>query len=295
MGADFRDVENEVTSLYLANEFAAALRVIDTASADFATLGHRTRLVFFRACLLARTEAPDAALEALEAGITNGLWWSEAMLADADLDPCRGTRLDQIAAHARPQEPASRVLTGANPTAGVLFALHGGSYVIDEHDNPWGTATRIGWAVHCPVSSQRIGAGLATWTDLDLAVDECRTHLAEIGEVDAIGAFSLGASLALRLVTEVVRVPVIMVAPSLRPTVVASALPNLDGALIDMIVGERDPYLPRTKEALPALIEAGASVDVQTVLDLAHDFPPDFDERLRRKLDKPRHAERQQP
>lgn len=136
-----------------------------------------------------------------------------------------------------------------------------------------------------PVSSQRLGAGLATWTNLDVAVDECRKHLDEVGPIDAIGSFSLGSSLALRLISEVVRVPVFMVAPSLRPAIVAHAAPELDGAVIDIITGEHDPYLSRTIEAVVGLQAAGAEVRVEVLPHLAHDFPLDFDKRLTGLLD----------
>lgn len=277
----YRELENEIVRLHEAQDYRVALDVIDKQSARFTAVGHRCKIAFFRACLLAKSGAPDAALDVLDEGLAEGLWWSKAMLADADLDSCRGERLDEIARSAvREREPAVRFVTESNPSVGTLFALHGGGEVVAEHDDPWSPAVAAGWTVHRPVSTQRVGAGLATWTDLDDAVDECRMHLAEIGEIDGIGSFSLGASVALRLISEVVRVPAVMFAPSLRPAVVSQAASNLDGAVIKIVTGEHDQYLGRTNDAVPTLRDAGGDVRVEIVPHLAHDFPRDLDQRL---------------
>jgi predicted esterase len=135
------------------------------------------------------------------------------------------------------------------------------------------------------VSTQRVGAGLATWTNLDLAVEECRSHLATIGSIDAIGSFSLGGSLALRLITEVANAPALMIAPSLRAPVVAAAAPNADGAVIDVITGEDDPFLDLTTAGVAQLRSAGADVRVDVLAGVGHDFPPNFAQRLAGRLD----------
>jgi acetyl esterase/lipase len=171
------------------------------------------------------------------------------------------------------------------PGAGVLLALHGGGEVADGPDNPWAPAVAVGWTVYRPVSTQRSGAGLATWANLDLAVDECRTHLNDIGPIDAIGSFSLGGSLALRLIAEVCRVPALMIAPSLRASVVEAAAPKAGDGVIDIITGEHDPFLELTSDGVAQLSAAGADVRVEVFPGVAHDFPPDFAQCLTRRLD----------
>jgi hypothetical protein len=171
-----------------------------------------------------------------------GLWWSPVMLDDSDLDPCRGERLNSIIERARGQvAPPSCLVDDAGPGARVLLALHGGGECVTDHDNPWAAAASVGWTVCRPVSSQRRGAGLATWTNLDEAVEECRTHLDRIGRIDAIGSFSLGGSLALRLITEVVDVPVVMVAPSLLESVVANVARGASTARVTSSRGSMTP------------------------------------------------------
>lgn len=282
----FRELENGTTGLYEAGEYRAALDRLDAESANFTALGHRCKIEFFRACLLAKAGAPDAALDVLEAGTEQDLWWSESMLADHDLDSCRGARFDRIVGRAdRSPESPSLVVDHGRPGGGVLLVLHGGGEVADAPDNPWAPAVAVGWTVYRPVSTQRPGAGLATWTDLDLAVDECRTHLEGIGSIDAIGSFSLGGSLALRLITEAARVPVLMIAPSLRAPVVAAAAPKAAGAMIDIVTGEHDPFLDLTIAGVAQLRTAGANVGVDVLPGVAHDFPPDFARRLTSGLD----------
>ncbi|MEQ1702153.1 MAG: hypothetical protein ABMA25_18735 [Ilumatobacteraceae bacterium] len=282
----FRQLELDTTRLYETGDYRSALQRLDAESGNFPELGHRCKIAFLRACLLARAGAPDAALDVLDAATEEGLWWAESMLADHDLDSCRGERLDRITRHAElsPDAPSCFVHEGL-PGAGVLLALHGGSECVSGRDNPWAAAADAGWTVYRPVSSQRRGAGLATWTDLDVAVEECRTHLARIGTVDAIGAFSLGASLALRLITEVVNVPALMVAPSLRPLVVERAVPKVTGAVIDIIIGEHDPFLNLASRGVDQLRAAGARLRIEIVPDVAHHFPPDFEQHLTDRLD----------
>ena len=204
----FRELENDTTDLYGAGRYRAALDRLDAESDNFPAVGHRCKIVFFRACLLAQDGDPDAALDVLETALDQGVWWSESMLADHDLDACRGERLDRITQHAdRPVDSPSVLVDHGLPGGGVLLALHGGGEVVASDDNPWAAAVDAGWTVYRPVSTQRLGAGLATWTNLDVAVEECRAHIADVGSIDAIGSFSLGGSLALRLITEVASVP----------------------------------------------------------------------------------------
>jgi hypothetical protein len=281
----FRALENETTRLYEAGELRSALELLDARAGEFSATGHRCKIAFFRACLMAQLGDPDAALDVLEAALDDGLWWSAAMLADSDLDRCRGSRLDRIAAAAPDvAESPVRLVDPAEQPIGSLLALHGGGEVVVADDNPWAPALAEGWTVIRPASTQRVGAGLATWTDLDRAVDECRAHLDEIGPIDAIGSFSLGASLALRLITEIVRVPTIMIAPSLRPEVVESAAPHAAGAAIEIVTGKHDPFMGRTEHGVARLRDAGAVVHVEIVPQLGHDFPPNFDRLLSSRL-----------
>lgn len=282
----FLELENSTTRLYEAGKHVAALDLLDAVSANFPDLGHQCKIVFFRACLLADNGDAEAALNALETALGEGLWWSEPMLADPDLDPCRGERLDRIISHANPAgESPTCLVDHGKPGGGVLLALHGGGEVVRKSDNPWRPAVDAGWTVHRPVSTQRSGAGLATWTDLDKAVDECRAHLASIGPINAMGSFSLGGSLALRLITEVVSAPVLMVAPSLRAPVVAAAAPKAEGAMIDIVTGEHDPFLELTTDGVAKLQAAGADVRIEVLPGVAHDFPLDFAQLLTNRLD----------
>ena len=282
----FRELENDTTRLYEDGRYRAALDRLDAESDNFPALGHRCKIGFFRACLLAKDADPDAALEVLETALDQGLWWSESMLADHDLDSCRGERLDRIIQRADHSVDSPLVFVDHGlPGGGVLLALHGGGEVVASDDNPWAPALDAGWTVYRPVSTQRLGAGLATWSNLDVAVEECRAHLADIGSIDAIGSFSLGGSLALRLITEVVSVPALMIAPSLRAPAVVAAAPNAGGAVIDVITGEHDPFLELTIAGVAQLRTAGADVRVDVLAGVAHDFPHDFAQRLPGRLD----------
>ena len=285
MPTPFLELENSTKRLYEAGEFRAALTLLDAASATFPDEGHQCKMAFFRACLLAKDGDPEAALDGLETALDHGLWWSEPMLADPDLDACRGERLDRIIRHANPtvEAPACHVDHG-QPGSAVLLALHGGGEVVTGPGNPWAEAVDAGWTVYRPVSTQRSGAGLATWTDLDTAVDECRTHLEVIGPVNVIGSFSLGGSLTLRLITEIVSARALMIAPSLRTPVVDAAASSAHGTLIDIVTGERDPFLDLTNKGVARLRAGGADVRLEVVPGIAHDFPPDFGQRLTSRL-----------
>jgi acetyl esterase/lipase len=66
---------------------------------------------------------------------------------------------------------------------------------------------------------------------------------------------------------------------------VEQAASNVRGAVIDIVVGENDPYLSLTEQSVDDLRDAGAEVGIEVVPGLAHDFPTDFAERLTRHLD----------
>jgi hypothetical protein len=282
----FRRLEGETAVLYERREYAEALALVDELEPQLDELGHRTKAAFYRACLLARVGDVERALEVLEAGRETGLWWSARMLSDPDLDPCRGARLDAIVAAADsvvPSDPACLLTGSAQASRPLLVGLHGGGEVVTKADNPWAVAERRGWRLARPVSSQRQGAGLATWTDLDRAVTEFGDHIAR-WRPSAVGAKSLGGSLALRLAAEGLDAPILLAAPSIRTevleTVLSSRLPP-----IHIITGAADPYLASTQTAVAALREAGATVDIDIRDGVAHDFPPDFDIWLSTRLD----------
>lgn len=283
MVVSFRAVESEVLALYRAGDYRSALDRVGVATSEFTALGHRCKLTLMRACLLARTNGPDEALDELERGVQQGLWWSPRMLEDPDLDKCRGERLDAVAQQAQSEdEPAGLLTIDGGSNAPTLLALHGGGECVTAEDNPWRSASSEGWTVQRPVSGQRVGAGLATWTDLDRAVDQCTIQLREPGDVHAIGAMSIGASLALRLLTELVcTVPlVVMVAPSLRPNVVESAKELVAGSKIFIVAGSEDMFLDSTRSAALALRESGADVELEVISGIGHEFPGDFANRL---------------
>jgi len=80
----FSDTAAEVLGFYRQGRFSDALAVIARDRSQFPS--EDATFTFWEACLLSMNGQPDAALSALQGGLDRDLWWSEATLADSDLD-----------------------------------------------------------------------------------------------------------------------------------------------------------------------------------------------------------------
>ncbi|MBO2521375.1 MAG: alpha/beta hydrolase [Clostridia bacterium] len=295
--AEFQRFRSQLFALYDQKAYAEALALIDEKGGAFSDF--ESDILFWRACLAGRLGDRDGALAALRKAAERGYWYHERMLRDPDLDGIRDSeelaelqnvfleRYQRAQAEARPDR---RVWEPRGAARGLLVALHGGSGSLASEGELWRPAAEWGWRVAALQSSQVLAPGRFHWSDRGKALEEVRAHLAALGaERSAVLAgFSQGAALAIRwaLSQEVPAQGFLAVAPSFRMEQVA---PLVDGAPRGLkgyiVIGTGDWCYASAKELAAALAKAGLACFVEARDGLGHDYPPAFEESLRRGLE----------
>jgi predicted esterase len=303
----FDGVARAVVQLYGERRYSEALALARDASGRFTD--RRATTSFWIACLLSVMGEHDDAVKVLAEGIERGEWWGEGRLrGDPDLAPLQkredfGAVLE-AARHrqaATPSRPALEVLRPSTQPRGLVIALHGGAGTIESTAPQWQHATELGYAVGIPLSSQRSGSDddWRGWDDVDIATQEvadARDRLARQLRLDRERAIIAGFSQGGRRVVEWALTGAL---PDVRRFIgVASGVDHLRredvdrhlpsavrrGIRVAFVVGERDFVLKSVKRVHAALLEAGVASRLDVVPGVAHDYPPDFQFRLRALL-----------
>jgi predicted esterase len=263
-----------------------------------------------RACLHAVVGNLDGAIEVARAAIQRGWWWSEARIADPDLDPVRDhpefralmQEMAELRRRARsrvPPRPEVVIFTPDDSAArAVVIALHMYGTTAEETIPYWRTATSWGAIVAVPESGLRDAGGAPCWDDDGLAERDVRIALDEArrahpaGECPVVlGGASQGAAHAVRLaITD--RIPqcrgfigVVGAGPfsAIEASISAAAARGVRGWFIG---GEADVLVRRRQERMHAeLVTRGLECRLEIVPGLGHWYPDDFAARLGRALD----------
>ena len=281
----FADVASEVYGLYGDGRFREALGVVAEARKTY--VSEDATLTFWQACLLSAGGDADRALAVLETGIRRGLWWSGAMLADADLDSARTrggwrgllSECDRRAQQATDNRPSVSVRPStAGAAAGVLITLHGAGADPAEHAQTWETAAPGDWMVITPVGTVPWTVDRWSWPG---DASSSRAVLDQLPGLDwshpvVFGGFSQGAGVA----ASIARNPpgpltgLLLAAPAL-PAQVRDSVLTLQCPTY-FLVGDED----RGLSAVVDIADAMAAQGIPAVLDqrdgLGHAMPNDF-------------------
>jgi len=273
----------EVFRLYEQGRFADALTVVaglrDRFPAEDATI------TFWEACLLSMDGTPGAALSVLQRGLGRGLWWSEAMLADPDLDAVRPLtswveflkESDGRAMGATPTRPGPtvRVPTVPDPK-GIVVALHGGQANIRAHADQWLTAVPGDWGVVSPVGT--VPATIDRWSWPPVDGDAVEAVLGQVPGLDwqqriVLCGYSQGGRVAISLAARTPSRPhgLILFAPAVR----APALPSAPEVPTFIHIGDRDWSLAGVDALARAMGERGTPVHVERIAGFGHAMPED--------------------
>jgi dienelactone hydrolase len=287
-----------VYPLYQQERYADALARLDEEPGDLAEWS--SQISEIRACLLALTGRPDAALATLRTALDAGDWWDAHLLErDPDLADVRelpgfdailresAARAAAYNASTSPQPPV--VVHPAGPARGVLAVLHGSGGRPARMADQWAAAGTVGMIVLAVASSHRTTPATASWVDQDTAARDVRAALdhldAETAALPVVAAgFSAGGRAALQWAIAADPVPVrgvVLVAPSLLPDQVPQ---EVDVALHGLaLVGGDDPMGVGLLTRGDALRRAGLAIE--ELPGVGHAYPADFDARLTRALD----------
>ncbi|TCC64424.1 phospholipase [Kribbella pittospori] len=246
-------------------------------------------LAHIKACLLAVTGDPDAALRVLQDASAVGAWWHPSILTDDDdLTALRErpefrtlveVSRDRVTADPRPP----LVLLPDGPPVGVVVALHGAGLTAAHSARDWAGVLPLNHALVCLESSQRMSPMYRTWPDRDHAAADIARALEQLPtELDGVpliaAGFSAGGRVALdwALTARPVQVAgVIAMAPALRelPTTAAGSL-----SPASILIGADDGLVETVDQAAERLTGFGCTIE--RLPGLGHGFPTDFSDRL---------------
>ncbi len=234
------------------------------------------------------------AVEALRAGILDGLWWRPDLLEDPDLAGLRSrpeygdilkacqSRFPAAQAAARPEclviAPAS---TPWEPR--TLFVIHWWGDTAAAFAARWKRLVDEGWTLVVPQSSQMCCSQSYCWDDAEKARSELRRHLEDCSTRRGlplagmvIAGASQGAPLAMELAHES-GVPWLCVVPSFPEGYDVSPLVGVPGhSRGAFLLGELDPANERARLVMEALRGASVQWTQSTMQDVGHDMPEGF-------------------
>lgn len=304
-GVDFAATRRRLFALYGDGEYANALRLAETAAADFPD--HEDQTTYWTACLQALLGDDERALAILEDGRARGLWWPPEMLeGDPDLASVRaedcfraivtgsaGARASMTAD--LPTEPLI-VPPDAAPVDAVVVLIHGRGETVEEIAERWRSASRRAMLI-APRSTQPFGMRTVCWDDAQRAEADVLTGVnAAMAQTQTSGipvvtaGFSQGAGLAV-VVAARRRLPgvvgVIGVAPSAGWALDLLGSDAIDGHGLrgELLLGDQDPRRDDCERLAQRLRDAGVEVRAEVIEGLGHDYPPDFEDRLPEVLD----------
>lgn len=311
----FDALSQQIQAHFSAGTYAEGLALADSHTEQFSA--QHPVLDYWRACLAARLNNHARVVEIFETALAAGTWYGEAFLHNSpSLKPLQGNpdyeRLLDISHQMQANDPAnalpllvvrpeSECSSPDNPCPLLLF-LHGNTDTAANNLEHWQPAAADGWLVAFPQSSGAMWAGAYAWTKHEPAAYEIESHIAALAEQYAIDSsrtivagFSMGAEIALWLALTG-RIPAqgfILLGPGGPFTdeiekwallIKGSQDRGLRGAIITGLADITIPH-ENIRALVTALNAAGIPTDHEEHIDLAHEYPPNFPDRLRHALD----------
>jgi predicted esterase len=305
--SQYRQFRSEVDRLYQSGEYSAALDRLNQSAQAYPD--QTPQISYMRICLLALTTPAPAALSALQHALEQGYWYLPAALyGDPDLASLQGdpeferlvavcaVRFAQAAETARPQRIVLTPPTGTPAPYPVLLAFHGRGADLASSRPYWECLAERGWLVALLQSSQVVGVGTYVWDDRQRSIAEAQQHFDELIvsyplnlQRLVLGGFSQGAGLAiwLALNKHLPATGFIAVSPVLRGVegLVEPPQPTTGSRLRGyLLTGDVDQHQEMFTQIERLLQTAQVSFQHETLPDLDHDFPTDFDRSLDKAL-----------
>lgn len=311
----FEKLSQQIQSHFASGAYADGLALADRHAPQFSA-AHPV-LDYWRACLAARLEQPERVVDILEKAFSRGVWYGEGLLRDSpSLQPLQGLpeyeRLIDIAVRMQATDPAGAVpmlvvrpeseCRSADHPCPLLLFLHSNTDTAAANLEYWGPAPQQGWLLALPQSSRAMWAGAYSWNDHESAADEIEPLYQKLTSRYALdtartvlAGFSMGAEVALWLALTG-RIPsrgFILIGPGgpfmdnierWAPLIREAKDSGLRGAVI---TGLADTTIPQenVRALVTALNAAGIPTHHEEHIDLAHDYPPNFEERLQHALE----------
>jgi predicted esterase len=299
----FQDLTDELMRLYPEGKFAEALEMIEQNADRFPE--RAARITLWRMCLLSLCGRTTEVVSVFQQGLDSGLWWSESLFVDTDLDNVRDLpEFKRLSAQSNKKamemqatiQPA-RTLLAPEDTSGELplfIGLHGRNGNKDSNFEFWDLARQKGWLVLSPQSKQAIFPGSYCWDDNEQGLSDLLFHLDEVKhtyQVDSnrivVAGFSQGSGMAIyaALSGKVGARGFIGIGTFMaEPDTLRSLVPGAQSIRGYFVTGEKDHTLAKARAIQAILRENDIRFIEEVHPDLGHEFPPDFESSFDRAM-----------
>lgn len=156
----FAALRDQVFALYAQHAWQEALALLEQATPARFASAEAASIVFWQTCFLALLGRADAALDTLDAGLQQGLWWAEQRLRlDPDLQSLQGqprletiidayrVRCAEAERHVQPTWLVAEPPDHTRPPYPLLLALHGYDGSAAAALPAWAPVASHGWLI----------------------------------------------------------------------------------------------------------------------------------------------------
>jgi hypothetical protein len=246
---------------------------------------YNSKLLFWNACLYASQGQSEKAFSVLNYALDNGIWWaSEILLTEPDFLLLKDEEefrhilsiMKNIEESDRLESAPKISLCTNNEEKPYIINLHWHSTNIEEYKKYFEDYCRFSQTNMCFIqSSQKIGSHDYCWDDQQLAILEVLEVLEEHNvEVSEFWGTSQGSIIAYQLAVRQKKKCVAMM-PALNAEIIEQN--STKGLEIQIVIGDKDPFLKDVKEFYQKILEYGANVLFQEIPGVGHYLPENLE------------------
>jgi len=291
----FPELRDKLASLYTEGKYANALELVEQNAGHFPD--ETARITFWRMCLLSLAGRASDVISTFQQGLDSGLWWTEQLFTDPDLDAVRELPdFKRLAAVSQQKYEEARtrnerdqaILLPEAPSSGLypmLITLHGRLANKEADLKQWEVARQRGWLVLSAQSTQALFPGAYCWDDPVQGLADLLFYREQISQnypIDSqrilLAGFSQGSGLAIYTALKgslPVRGFIGIGTWWADPSEFACEKEDIRGYFI---TGEKDHTLDRAREIQDTLRRNNIPFMEEVHPELGHEFPPHFEQ-----------------
>ncbi|GAA0315363.1 hypothetical protein GCM10008967_02380 [Bacillus carboniphilus] len=294
MNARFLETQKNLFQLFAEKKYQEALHLVQQAEDDFPSRIEKT--YFWKACVYARLREFNKAVDCLNAGLEEGIWWNPHTLKnDPDfkeilnmeefqriLDLC----IERVEENNKSTIPKLQSYGNLNAEVGI-FSIHWRGSSVEDYASYWLDEEMLKeYYFAFPQSSQVHSYNAYCWDNSEVATHELSQWMKDLKKKNPKRTWIVaGASQGGKIAIErsllgldygsdfIAAIPAISEVDSFRQIIRSHNVSGLKGVII---TGDQDYFFDKTKELSELLNESGVSCRLIVRKGLGHFFPEDF-------------------